>query len=171
VARFPGRLLIGPFDGEVDQIRAAAEPGVASCALVVDAECGIHMVQDKAVRVRGPRPVLGYAVFDDGATYKLDMDDAIGGQPHDHADVVRGAARALVLNDDAGVISAAHARITLRDWDVFVTDCNSVYGTYVWAPASSAWERLTPEEPRRLSTGSQVMLAQRGFMFQPLDKR
>ena len=27
------------------------------------AECGIHMVQDKAVRVKGPRPVLGFVVF------------------------------------------------------------------------------------------------------------
>jgi hypothetical protein len=133
--------------------------------------CGIHMVQDKAVRVRGPRPVLGYLVFDDGKTYKLDTDYVIGRDPQGHDAVRSGAARALVFGAGEDVISDVHARIVLRDWGVLVADCGSLYGTYVWAPGTAAWERLTGDEPVALSAGSQVMLAQRSFMFQPVNKR
>lgn len=133
--------------------------------------CGIHMVQDSAARVKGPRPVLGFMVLDDGTTYKLDADYVIGSDPQDHEAVRDGRARPLVIADGDGVISPVHARIVLRDWTVEVSDCGSVYGTYVWAPGTTAWERLTPEQPVTLVAGSQVMVAQRGFMFQPVNKR
>ncbi|HEX3622162.1 MAG TPA: FHA domain-containing protein [Acidimicrobiales bacterium] len=142
------------------------DPDARYCAV-----CGIHMVQDKAVRVRGPRPVLGYLVFDDGKTYKLDTDYVIGRSPHGHEAVVGGQARPLVFGAGEDVISDVHARIVLRDWDVLVADCHSLYGTYVWAPGTAAWERLADDEPVALKAGSQVMLAQRGFMFQPVNKR
>ncbi len=142
------------------------DPEARYCAI-----CGLHMLQDRAVRVKGPRPVLGYLVFDDGKTYKLDMDYVIGRNPGGHEAVQRGEARPLVFGADEDVISEVHARITLRDWDVLVSDCRSLYGTYVWAPGASAWERLGPETPVKLNAGSQVMLAQRGFMFQPVNKR
>jgi hypothetical protein len=142
------------------------DPEARYCAM-----CGIHMVQDKAVRVKGQRPVLGYLVFDDGKTYKLDSDYVIGRDPHGDDAVQRGEARPLVFGAGDDVISDVHARITLRDWDVLVADCGSLYGTYVWAPGTAEWRRLADDQPVTLAAGSQVMLAQRGFMFQPVNKR
>jgi hypothetical protein len=133
--------------------------------------CGIHMVQDSAARVKGPRPVLGFLVLDDGTSYKLDTDYVIGSDPTGHEAVVAGRARPLVVKADGDVVSPVHARIDLRDWDVFVSDCGSVYGTYVWSPGGTDWLRLQPEQQVRLGAGSQVMVAQRGFMFQPANKR
>lgn len=133
--------------------------------------CGIHMVQDKAARVKGLRPVLGFLVLDDGTSYKLDSDYVIGSDPHGHEAVVGGRARPLVVRADDDSISAVHARIDLRDWDVFVSDCASVYGTYVWSPGGTEWNRLAAGDEVKLGAGSQVLLAQRGFMFQPANKR
>lgn len=142
------------------------DPAARYCVI-----CGIHMVQDKVARVKGPRPVLGFLVFDDGMSFKLDTDYVLGSDPHGHDAVASGMARPLVVNADGGVISPVHARVVLREWDVFVSDCGSVYGTHVWAPGASDWLRLAPAEEVKLGPGSQVMLAQRGFMFQPVNKR
>jgi hypothetical protein len=142
------------------------DPAARYCVI-----CGIHMVQDKVARVKGPRPVLGFLVFDDGMSFKLDTDYVLGSDPHGHDAVASGMARPLVVTADTGVISPVHARVVLREWDVFVSDCGSVYGTHVWAPGATDWQRLTPAEEVKLGPGSQVMLAQRGFMFQPVNKR
>ena len=133
--------------------------------------CGIHMVQDKSPRVKGPRPLLGYLVLDDGMSFKLDTDYVMGSDPHGHEAVASGIARPLVVTAEGGVVSPVHARVVLRDWDVFVSDCGSVYGTHVWSPGAPDWQRLAPEQEVKLGAGSQVMLAQRGFMFQPVNKR
>jgi hypothetical protein len=133
--------------------------------------CGIHMVQDKAARVKGPRPVLGFLVLDDGTSFKLDTDYVLGSDPHGHEAVTSGMARPLVVRADGDVISPVHARVVLKDWDVFISDCGSVYGTYVWSPGGTEWERLTADQQVKLGAGSQVMVAQRGFMFQPVNKR
>lgn len=133
--------------------------------------CGIHMVQDKVARVKGPRPVLGFLVLDDGMSFKLDTDYVLGSDPHGHEAVRSGMARPLVVKAEGDVISPVHARVVLRDWDVLVSDCGSVYGTYVWSPGGTEWERLSPEQEVKLGAGSQVMVAQRGFMFQPVNKR
>lgn len=133
--------------------------------------CGIHMVQDKAARVKGVRPVLGFLVFDDGMSFKLDTDYVLGSDPHGHDAVTTGQARPLVVSSADGVVSAVHARVVLRDWDAFVSDCGSVYGTHVWSPGATDWQRLAPDDEVKLGTGSQVLLAQRGFMFQPVNKR
>jgi len=69
------------------------------------------------------------------------------------------------------VISPVHARVELEDWDVLISDCGSVYGTYVWSPGGTEWERLGPEQRVKLGAGSQVLVAQRGFIFQPANKR
>jgi hypothetical protein len=84
---------------------------------------------------------------------------------------VSGHARPLVVRADGDVISAVHARVQLEAWDVLVSDCGSVYGTYVWSPGGTEWERLAPEQRVKLGAGSQVLVAQRGFMFQPANKR
>ena len=133
--------------------------------------CGIHMVQDKVPRVKGPRPVLGFLVLDDGTSFKLDTDYVLGRDPHGHEAVISGMARPLVVQAEGDVISPVHARVVLKDWDVFISDCGSVYGTYVWSPGGTAWERLTGDQMVKLGAGSQVMVAQRGFMFQPVNKR
>jgi hypothetical protein len=142
------------------------DPAARYCGI-----CGIHMVQDKVARVKGPRPVLGFLVLDDGMSFKLDSDYVLGSDPHGHDAVTSGMARPLVVKADGDVISPVHARIVLRDWDVLVSDCGSVYGTYVWSPGGTDWERLSPEQEIKLGAGSQVMVAQRGFMFQPVNKR
>jgi hypothetical protein len=133
--------------------------------------CGIHMVQDKVPRVKGPRPVLGFLVLDDGTSFKLDTDYVLGSDPHGHEAVTSGMARPLVVRAEGDVISPVHARIILKDWDVFLSDCGSVYGTYVWSPGGTEWERLTGDQMVKLGAGSQVLVAQRGFMFQPVNKR
>jgi hypothetical protein len=142
------------------------DPAARYCGI-----CGIHMVQDKVARVKGPRPVLGFLVLDDGMSFKLDTDYVLGSDPHGHDAVRSGMARPLVVKAEGDVISPVHARIVLRDWDVLVSDCGSVYGTYVWSPGGTDWERLSPEQEIKLGAGSQVMVAQRGFMFQPVNKR
>lgn len=76
-----------------------------------------------------------------------------------------------MVQAEGDVVSAAHARIELRDWDVLVSDCGSIYGTYVWSPGGTDWERLQPDQQVKLGAGSQVMLARRSFMFQPANKR
>jgi hypothetical protein len=142
------------------------DPAARYCGI-----CGIHMVQDKVARVKGPRPVLGFLVLDDGMSFKLDTDYVLGSDPHDHDAVRSGMARPLVVKAESDVISPVHARIVLRDWDVLVSDCGSLYGTYVWSPGGTDWERLSPEQEIKLGAGSQFMVAQRGFMFQPVNKR
>jgi len=133
--------------------------------------CGIHMVQDKVARVKGPRPVLGFLILDDGTSYKLDTDYVLGSDPTGHEAVAAGRARPLVVRAEGDVISPVHARVELEDWDVLISDCGSVYGTYVWSPGGTEWERLGPEQRVKLGAGSQVLVAQRGFMFQPANKR
>lgn len=142
------------------------DPAARYCAI-----CGIHIVQDKAPRVRGPRPVLGFLVLDDGTSYKLDSNYILGSDPFGHEDVVSGNARPLVVKGDGDVVSPVHARVDLQDWDVYVSDTGSVYGTYVWSPGNTDWRRLTPADEVKLGAGSQVMIAQRGFTFQPANKR
>ncbi len=166
----PAPAVVQPGIAEVWGIRCKKghfnDPEARYCGI-----CGIHMVQDKVARVKGPRPVLGFLVLDDGTSYKLDSDYVLGSDPHGHEAVVAGRARPLVVRAEGDVISPVHARVVLEDWDVLVSDCGSVYGTYVWSPGGTEWERLGPEQRVKLGAGSQVLVAQRGFMFQPANKR
>ena len=72
---------------------------------------------------------------------------------------------------EGDVIPPIHDRIELEAWNVVVSDCCSVCCTYVWSPGGTEWERLGPEQRVKLGACSQVMVARRGFMFQPASKR
>src|SRR5206468_11835250 len=101
--------------------------------------CGAHMAQGR-VPIRGPRPVLGYMVLDDGSTYELDRDYVLGRQPEQHPAVQADTARGLTLAGTEATLSPAHTSVRLEEWDVIVADCDSVTGTYLWAPGERNWE-------------------------------
>lgn len=133
--------------------------------------CGIHMVHETHVLVEGPRPVLGFMVYDDGTTYSLDVDYLIGREPGTNPAVQAGTARPLALVDEAQTISRVHLTVHLEEWDVVVVDEHSANGTYVWAPGDPAWTRLDPGRPFLLHPASHVLIGRRSFVFEALNKR
>jgi hypothetical protein len=133
--------------------------------------CGMHMVHQRRDPVLGPRPVLGFLVLDDGSTYKLDADYVIGRDPGNDQAVRGGEARGLALSDPEESVSPLHAAIHLDKWDVFVTDLASRYGTHIWRPGTSAWERLEPGQKAMLTPRSHLLLGRRTMVFDSLNRR
>lgn len=132
--------------------------------------CGMHMVHQQKDLVLGPRPIVGYLVIDDGATYKLDTDYVVGREPTlGPSDV--GGVRTLVVSDPEGTVSATHARVHLEEWDVVVTDQGSHFGTHVWTPGSDEWVRLEKGQSRTLQARCQVLLGRRRMVFEPVNRR
>ena len=128
--------------------------------------CGISMVQQTHNVVEGPRPPLGVIIWDDGSTFRLDRDYVIGREPDFDADVAAGRANPLVIDDEDGTISRAHALVRLDGWDVHLIDRGSVNGTYVAAPDSRTWAALAPYEPAVIVPGTRVQLGRRTFRFE-----
>jgi hypothetical protein len=134
-------------------------PNTAYCC-----NCGISMVQLTRTPVQGARPPLGYIVLDDGSTFSLDRGYVIGREP-EHGEQPEGRARLLALPDPERQISRRHASIVLDKWDVLITDCHSVNGTYVRRPGDSRWSRLVPGEPTTLRPGTEIRIAERTLVF------
>lgn len=133
--------------------------------------CGMHMVHQRRDPVLGPRPVLGFLVLDDGSTYKLDADYVIGREPENDKTVRAGEARGLALSDPEQIVSPSHAAIQLDKWDVFVTDLASRYGTHVWRPGTSTWERLEPGQKVMLTPRSHLLVGRRTMVFDSVNRR
>ncbi|MGH9069775.1 MAG: FHA domain-containing protein [Acidimicrobiales bacterium] len=131
--------------------------------------CGTHMVHGRRDLVLGPRPVIGFLVLDDGSTYKLDSDYLLGATPEVDLSVRAGTARGMALTDDQGTVSALHARIRLEEWEVYVSDEGSRFGTHVWMPGKSDWVRLEPGQRLRLEPRSHVLLGRRRVVFEPIS--
>ncbi|MEM9033646.1 MAG: FHA domain-containing protein [Actinomycetota bacterium] len=130
--------------------------------------CGISMVHLTHRIVEQPRPTLGFAVFDDGATYAFDRSYVVGRDPDDEA-AHRGA-EALLLDDTERTVSRAHAEIRLVEWDVVLTDLGSTNGTFVWNPPAGRWDRLEPGTQRRLESGAAVSIGRRTFVFESVHR-
>jgi len=136
------------------------DPRAAYCSI-----CGISMVHQTHNLVRGRRPPLGVLVLDDGSTFGVDDEYVLGREPEIDAEVLSGSMVPLVVDDPGRSVSRVHARLTLQEWDVRISDAGSANGTYVAAPGSVDWERLEPDQPRTLEPGGRVRLGERELVF------
>ena len=129
--------------------------------------CGNSMLHLTHNLVRGPRPTLGFIVFDDGATFGLDRSYVIGREPvpTDGSD-----AELLVLHDNNETLSRTHAELTLSDWSVQLVDLNSTNGTYIWDATFERWNQLAPGHPVELTSGDTVALGRRTFVFESVSR-
>ncbi len=129
--------------------------------------CGLSMLHLTLNLVRGPRPTLGFIVFDDGATFGLDRSYVIGREP------VLGDGRnaqLLVLHDNNETLSRTHAELQLSDWAVQLVDLNSTNGTYIWDQTFERWNQLAPGHPVELNSGDTVALGRRTFVFESVSR-
>ena len=170
---------LGAGGGAVGAASAAGEPGAEVvrgilCArqhfnhprALYCATCGIAMVHLTHVVVNGPRPSLGVIVLDDGSTFSLDSAYVVGRSPESAEDVRTGRARPLVMSDEHSLISRAHVRLGLRDWEVVVTDLGSANGTSLWNTGDPAWTRLQPNQGVVLGGGGRLTLGRRTMVYE-----
>ncbi len=164
-----GELSRGELDAgrvEVDGILCSREhfnnPGAAYCMV-----CGISMLHLTHNLVRGPRPTLGFIVFDDGSTFGLDRSYVVGREPSPLAD---SPAERLVLHDNNETLSRTHAELRLADWNVQLVDMKSTNGTYVWDRAFERWNQLAAGQPIELASGETVALGRRTFVFESVSR-
>lgn len=130
--------------------------------------CGISMVHQTHNLVQGPRPPLGFLVFDDGSTFTLDADYLMGRDPEVDGD--DAGVRPLVLDDPNRSVSRIHAELRLVGWDVQVTDRGSANGTFLWNETSGEWEPLAAGAPVAIRPGARVALGRRTFVYETPHK-
>lgn len=130
------------------------------------ASCGIRMAERTGVLVEGVRPPLGLLVFDDGGSFVLDEDYLLGRQPDVDERVREGVLRPLIIDDDKRLVSRAHLEITLKGWDVYITDTGTANGTLIATSATQASTALVPGQPLRLPPGARVSIGKRSFVFE-----
>ena len=117
--------------------------------------------------VKGPRPTLGFIVFDDGNTFGLDRSYVIGREPV----AAEGSnAEVLVLHDNNETLSRTHAELKLDDWTVQLMDLNSTNGTYVWDQTFERWNQLAPGHAVELKSGDTIALGRRTFVFESVSR-
>ena len=129
--------------------------------------CGISMVHLTHNLVKGPRPTLGFVVFDDGTTYALDRSYVIGRDPTEGVD---DAHEALVADDANHTVSRVHAHLQLDEWDVVLSDAGSTNGTFVWNGPANRWDFLQPGATVILRPGAQVSLGRRTFVYESVHR-
>ena len=133
--------------------------------------CGLAMVQNSVVVVDGVRPPLGVLLLDDGTAYSLDGDYVLGREPEQAQDVARGRARPLKVDDGTGKISRVHARVSLHEWDVVITDLGSHNGTRVFNPGETSWRTLRADESVVLQPRGRLVIGQSTFEFQSIQRQ
>jgi hypothetical protein len=135
--------------------------------------CGISLVQQTQNLTQGPRPPLGFVVFEDSSTYSLDSDYVIGRDPSEDPRVRSGAARPLVLHDeDQRTVSRVHAELRLDGWHVLLVDRGSTNGTFIWDEQAGSWTLLAPDQATRLKPGARAGIGRRSFLFEsPFEHR
>jgi pSer/pThr/pTyr-binding forkhead associated (FHA) protein len=90
----------------------------------------------------------------------------IGREADQAPDVLAGRARPLPLRDAARSTSRVHARLTVRDWQVVLSDERSANGTFVsHHGAAGPWLPVTAEAPLPLLHGDRVRLGKRQLLF------
>ncbi|MEM7342556.1 MAG: FHA domain-containing protein [Actinomycetota bacterium] len=130
--------------------------------------CGISMVHVTHNLVPGPRPTLGFVVFDDGSTYGLDRSYLIGREPGDTDDA---HTTALSVQDNNETLSRRHAEIRLVDWAVHLVDLGSTNGSFIWDDTNERWNQVNPNEAVILNGGDTVALGRRTFVFESAINR
>lgn len=159
--------------GELDAGRAEVQgilcqrhhfnnPNAANCMI-----CGLSMLHLTHNLVTGPRPTLGFIVFDDGSTFGLDRSYVIGREPVPPEG--RGA-ELLVLNENNETLSRTHAELRLEDWSVQLLDMGSTNGTYIWDHSFERWNQLSPGQAVDLNSGDTVALGRRTFVFESVSR-
>jgi hypothetical protein len=133
-------------------------PANATCMV-----CGLSLAHLSDERVRGPRPTLGFIVFDDGATFGLDRSYVIGREPQPSDEV---EAEGLVVRSDNETLSRTHAELRLIGWQVHLVDRGSTNGTYIWNSLTEEWVQLGADAPVELHSGATVALGRRTFVFE-----
>lgn len=129
--------------------------------------CGISMVHLTHNLVRGPRPTLGFVVFDDGNTFALDRSYVIGRDP---AHSTTDGRSPLVADDPSHSVSRAHAALDLIEWDVVLSDAGSTNGTFLWNAAENRWDHLHPGSTVTLRPGALVALGRRTFVYESVHR-
>lgn len=128
--------------------------------------CGISMVHQTHNLVTGPRPPLGFLVFDDGSTYSLDQGYVIGREPDEDPQILSGGARPLAIDDPERSISRVHAEIVLDGWNVKVRDRGSTNGTYLWDASRQQWDAVGQDDATVVDPAARVAVGQRTFLFE-----
>lgn len=125
--------------------------------------CGISMIHLTHNPIPGPRPTLGFVVFDDGATYTLDRSYLLGRDPVPDEP---GFDPLVVSDEERQTVSRAHAEIRLSGWDVTVTDLGSTNGSFLWDAERRSWSQLMANSPITLAGGATVAIGRRTFVFE-----
>ena len=129
---------------------------------------GVRMgAHQTLVLTDGPRPPLGVLTFDDGSTYTVQWNTIIGRDPLVDELVTSESAASLVVADPEQTVSRAHAFLELRDWDVYVSDRGSQNGTFVKSSEADDWRRIATEERVELTSGAQVRVGEKTFVYSP----
>lgn len=137
-------------------------PAAAFCMV-----CGISMVHVTHNLVPGPRPTLGFVVFDDGSTFGLDRNYVVGREP---GDVTDPHTAPLTVQDNNETLSRRHAEIRLIEWLVHIVDLHSTNGTFIWDAQYERWNQITPNQAVPLSPGDTVALGRRTFVFESVTR-
>ncbi|MDQ7808746.1 FHA domain-containing protein [Amycolatopsis sp. A133] len=139
------------------------DPDIRYCS-----SCGLGLTQAGRTPARSERPAVGVLVLDDGSAFPLTGDHLIGRMPHETDEVRAGTATAVRLQDPA--VSGVHARITLDDWNVAVTDAGSVNGTFLRDPGTGAWTKLARDTRAVLRPGMVVAVGGRQLRYDSYRK-
>jgi pSer/pThr/pTyr-binding forkhead associated (FHA) protein len=136
------------------------DPDLSTCRT-----CGTPLAPD-GQRVRRPRPPLGILVTDGGTIYTVTGDLVIGREAEQAPDVLAGQARPLPLRDEARSTSRVHARLSVRGWQVLLSDSGSANGTFLSrSGAAGPWLPVTTHPPVGLVHGDRVRLGKRQLLF------
>ena len=68
-------------------------------------------------------------------------------------------------------ISRVHARVTLQEWDVVITDLGSHNGTRVFNPGETSWRTLRADESVVLQPRGRLVIGQSTFEFQSIQRQ
>ena len=136
-------------------------PAAAFCMV-----CGISMVHVTHNLVPGPRPTLGFVVFDDGSTFGLDRSYIVGREP---GETGLGNTAPLAIQDNNETLSRRHAEIRLVDWVVHIVDLHSTNGTFIWDLNYQQWNPVNPDVPVPLKPGDTIALGRRTFVYESVS--
>lgn len=128
--------------------------------------CGISMIHLTHRLEPGPRPTLGFMVFDDGATYAVDRPYVLGRNPMAADDTET----ALAIDDAQHSVSREHARIQIDGWDLQYVDLGSTNGSFVWDREYGRWNPIAPNTPFPLETGCTVSVGRKTFVFEAASR-
>jgi len=158
-------VLTSPRGAIVQGVRCSRQhfnnPNALYCRV-----CGISMTQQTHQRVEGERPPLGVLVCDDGATFGLDGDYAIGSDPRGEPGVISGLAQPLVIGELADGVAPTHVIIHLDGWDVHALNRSPNAPAAVLNRGDTQWTPLPPGQWAKLEPGSYIGFAGRHLVYE-----